>query len=145
MVFDVHYDDEHDCLIGSYSGEMSLEAVDEYAAAVSAESARHTCKLFMNDMRNAKLAFSATEIYRLPGILDAAGFDRTWKRAVVALDYLPDYRFFETVARNRGYQVRIFQNVDEAIDWLTKGKQTERPADFSLGLLKHLIHIVSMH
>ena len=30
------------------------------------------------------------------------------------------YRFFENVARNRGYELRIFSDTDEAIAWLKK-------------------------
>jgi hypothetical protein len=29
------------------------------------------------------------------------------------------YKFFETVAVNRGYNIRIFNNVEEALEWLT--------------------------
>ena len=28
------------------------------------------------------------------------------------------YDFFETVARNRGYNLMVFDNVEEAVDWL---------------------------
>ena len=28
------------------------------------------------------------------------------------------YRFLETVANNRGYNLRVFENTDEAIEWL---------------------------
>lgn len=41
--------------------------------------------------------------------------------AIVDLkEFEASYRFFENVAVNRGYSLRIFSNTDEAIAWLKK-------------------------
>jgi hypothetical protein len=38
----------------------------------------------------------------------------------------PDQRyFFETVAHNRGYDLRLFADLQEAIDWLVEGLDVE--------------------
>ncbi len=97
---------------------MNLETAMEYSKGIQKEKSAHDCKLILNDMREAELNLATVDIYYLPGMLDAAGLDRSWKRAIIATNQLEDYRFFETVARNRGYQVRVFTEKNKAMNWL---------------------------
>jgi hypothetical protein len=119
MEFNVRYNVENDCLIGSYTGRMDRDTVQPYAEEIMSIASKHTCKLFMSDIRKAQIDFSIVDIYYLPGVLDAAGLDRSWRRAIVASKQVKELCFFETVAQNRGYSVKVFADLDEAMKWLT--------------------------
>jgi hypothetical protein len=118
MTFCVHFDDEHDCFIGSFIGRLDSSTVGPYTEQLRSEASKHECRRFLNDMRRAEIDFTTFELYGLPGILGAAGFDRSWRRAIVAHEQFEDYYFYETVAVNRGYQVKVFADFDEAMTWL---------------------------
>ncbi|MHC4624374.1 MAG: hypothetical protein ACYS4W_10795 [Planctomycetota bacterium] len=97
---------------------MDSKSVKEYAKEIIGTASKHNCKRFLNDMREAQLDLSTIEIYEIPGFLDAAGLDRTSKRALVVSRQPEDYRFFENVSINRGYNVKVFEDMDEAMNWL---------------------------
>ena len=40
------------------------------------------------------------------------------ERIVDLKEFQSSYEFFETVARNRGFDLRILSDVDEALEWL---------------------------
>ena len=117
-MFEVSYDKKRDCLVGSFTGTLDLKTIAQFAKAIAAAAQTHDCKRFLNDMRKAKVDFSTVELYRMPGVLDASGLDPSWRRAIIASKQLKDYRFFETVAQNQGYSVRVFTDPDEALTWL---------------------------
>jgi hypothetical protein len=45
--------------------------------------------------------------------------DRKWKRAILCKhDQLATLGFYENVAKDKGWNVKIFTDVDEALSWL---------------------------
>jgi hypothetical protein len=64
------------------------------------------------------------EVYDL-GTGDLKEFRRPGQLKMAILDLEENrsrFRFFETVFHNRGYNLRIFSNMDEAIKWLREGE-----------------------
>ena len=118
MTFNVSYDQANKWLICSFTGTLDSKSAQVFAEAVADTASKHDCKCLLNDLRQAELDMSTVEIYHIPGMLDTTGIDLSWKRAIVAAGDLKDYRFFETVARNRGYRVRVFTDQDQAMYWL---------------------------
>ena len=55
--------------------------------------------------------------YNMPETALKAGVGRGIKRALVAKN-LNDFHFLETVFLNRGNIVKLFDNIDEAREWL---------------------------
>lgn len=126
MTFKVEYDERSDCVIGTFAGRLDKESAREYAKEIAKVSADNDCARFLNDLREAELGFSTVEIHDLPKMLneltEGAGLDRSWRRAVVGPKGKDqrDYDFFETVAANQGYTVKVFADLDKAMDWLLK-------------------------
>ena len=120
MVFDIHYDQEYNCIKGSYNGNINLEAIKEYAKEIKKTVSKHNCKHFFNDLRKANLDLSTMHIYNIPNLLIQLGIDHSWRIAIVVLKDSEDYSFFETVAVNRGHIVKLFMDPDEAMNWLTE-------------------------
>jgi hypothetical protein len=78
---------------------------------------RYNCHKFLIDMRETKIELETHVIYELPKLTAAAGIHTT-QRAIVFSGDPKDYKFFETVASNQGQAVRVFTDVNQAIDWL---------------------------
>ena len=105
------------------TGDLDLVLVTQKAAETLREADDHAASRFLIDDREAELRLDTVEIYQLPGILERLGLPRTAKLAVVYTVTSPtaaDFKFFETVALNQGFHVRLFTVLDEAIDWLTR-------------------------
>lgn len=116
--FSVHYDEECDCLVGSFAGTLNQETLKEYSIEVAKTASKHDFRYFLNDLREADVDFSLIEIINIPGILHAAGLDISWRRAIVVSANLENYRFFETAANTRGFNVEVFTDLNEAMNWL---------------------------
>ena len=124
MTFKVEYDESSDCVIGVFAGRLDTESMSEYAKEIARVSAKHNCRRFLNDLREAEIGLSTLDIHGLPKILQeftqGAAFDRSWRRAILAPKGkdVRDYDFFETVAGNQGHTVKVFADLDKAMDWL---------------------------
>ena len=124
MSFKVEYDERSNCVIGTFAGRLDMETAREYANEVMRTAAKGECRRILNDLRGAEPGFSTLDIYDLPKTLNeitqGAGPDRSWRRAVLAPKGkdVGDYDFFETVAANQGYAIKVFVGLDKAMDWL---------------------------
>ena len=119
VIADCHYDQEQDCLVGHFSGDMDIQTAELYLKEVVPMAQKHNSKRFLNDMRNANIKMGIVEIYKLPSMVIRGSFDRSWYRAVVVNEKdveLSD--FYETVALNRGIQVKRFTAIEPALHWL---------------------------
>jgi len=79
----------------------------------------HGCQKFLFDMRQAEIIGGTLETYTTGTV--PVDIDHTQVRQMIALVFvgdLTDHRFMETVAVNRGYQVRVFDSMDDAFEWL---------------------------
>ncbi len=123
MKTQIFFDAELNCVVGRFKGYLTMAAVREYIREVTAIATKHPCGRFLNDLRNAKIALSIADLYQCPGIVITEGFDRRWRRAILLaptadLDHLG---FYELAATNRGLAVKLFTDVDKAIQWLNIG------------------------
>jgi hypothetical protein len=123
----VVYDAEKRLIVIEIRGRIDKALVQNLASQVAGFSKEHNCFHVLNDAREATIFLSTLEIYSLPRtimeILSATGVDvRKFKRALVFSKNVDDFTFFETVSRNRGQNVKLFRNIDEAVSWLLKKK-----------------------
>jgi hypothetical protein len=77
----------------------------------------------LTDFREVTSMVTVNKLYELPELYDQVGVSRQMSMALL----LPvtghreeDYRFFENVCRNRGYNVRLFNDNEEAVRWLAE-------------------------
>ena len=114
------YDSQHDCLVQEFVGVVDEDLIKQQVKLVVAASKEHNCKRLLNDMRQAELGLSIVEIHEIPKFLENEGVDRSWKRAVVFSKDFRDYHFYENVAFNIGFTVKVFTDRQKSLDWLTK-------------------------
>jgi hypothetical protein len=119
MEYNVDYDQENDYLIASYEGVLNFETMKEYMREIVKKGQECNCKRLLNDLRKARIGKDTMTIFNTPEAMEKEGIDLGWIRAVVVdKQHKEDFRFYETVAMNRGHQVRLFTEFDDAINWL---------------------------
>lgn len=98
----------------------------ELAAAVTATintGKREGMRRFLGDCTELAGGHSAVDLYGLAELLQAAGVAAHFKEAIL-VPQLPsameDVRFWETACYNRGLRVRIFEDRQQALDWLAE-------------------------
>lgn len=80
----------------------------------------HRCHRFIFDLRGATIVGSTIDVFETGTV--PADTNHSQQAQMVALVYtgdLTDHRFLETVAVNRGYNLRVFGHMDEAREWVT--------------------------
>jgi len=107
------------------SGSITPELVAEICPGVSTAAREHDCKRILADLRGATRHLSTLKKYQLASRLGSFGFKRTINIAVIYSQSDSEDDFFETVAVNNGYRVRIFRDMKEAKDWLMGSGQKD--------------------
>ena len=107
------------------SGPMKLVLFKEVAAQALARAASHDLHKFLVDDREMVPELSTLELHQLPDVLERMGFAKGDRAAVLYCERSPkaeDFRFFENTALNRGFDIRLFTGMDEALNWLRSGR-----------------------
>lgn len=118
MKISVTYDEVHNCLYGKAVGAFEPKHVKEYGDEILRVARIHNCKRFLNDMREADLRLSITDLYYASAEAMIGEFDRTWKRALIVKELTKEIEFYEITATNKGLIIKVFDNYDEALKWL---------------------------
>jgi hypothetical protein len=95
-----------------------LEDVKRYGSAVIEELGASGCKGVLCDERELVYAIGTVDAYEYAKFV-AENCPRVVKVAVVCHpDFIGDARFWETASWNRGLQVQVFRDIEEAEKWL---------------------------
>lgn len=119
----VTYNQEDGLIRMELQGKVDKALVKELASRTAILAREHDCFLVLTDAREATTVLSTLEIFELPKliveILSETGVEvNKFKRALVISSDIDDFSFFETVSKNRGQNVSLFRNIDEARSWL---------------------------
>jgi len=76
------------------------------------------CKRLLFDHREAFVSAPTMQSYDRPNVYGEIGFDRSFKLATLVNEICADLKFYETVCQNRGWQMRVFDDFVNAVDWL---------------------------
>jgi hypothetical protein len=81
--------------------------------------ANQLVKVLIDHSNLASVKGDAFDVYERPQSLKDGGAKSGIKIAeVVKAEHLEHFKFFETVCRNQGLQMSIFQNKEKALSWL---------------------------
>jgi len=69
-------------------------------------------------MRSATINISVAGLFYSPKAMDESGVSRTIKRALLVPAAFEESEFLETVTRNRGHNLKVFRDIEEAKRWL---------------------------
>ena len=106
-------------------GEFDAQVLSRSTAKLAEEISRHNCSQILMDHRDATPKLPIVDIYNRPEIAASLGVQRSNRIALIYSRGEADYRFLETVARNKGFMVRVFKDIDEGIKWLNSKKRIQ--------------------
>jgi len=116
--FTVQYLPEEEIIRVHLKGAFDAQSFSMTTSKVAEEASRSNCSHILMDHREATRHLSTTEIFERPKIALKFGLSRASKIALVYSTKEDDYQFVETVGKNRGFDVKVFADMDEAIRWL---------------------------
>lgn len=121
MEWKIEYQKDHGIVYVRLAGPGDHESWQKMAVECVAIAGEQNCNRFLVDERDATFESSISNIYSWSEDMDEGGITRANKVAFLYSDSpanRSDYRFFETVSRNRGYNIRIFDDQLKAVAWL---------------------------
>ncbi|NQT12687.1 MAG: hypothetical protein HQ582_08060 [Planctomycetes bacterium] len=123
---------EHGIVAATVEGRLTVDVARLAISEMAEVSARHHIDLLLLDLRSAKMAISTTDIYFLPSHFADVGLTGRHKLALAVAQDRRDHDFLETVSSNRGYSVRVFEDVQKATSWLKGSAQSTATPDRQL-------------
>ena len=130
MPFTITYNLETGFVEAKVQGTISFDEIKEIYSKYVQTTMENESFLYLADYREATLDLSTTELYDLPKILSdivaplGINVHKLRRAAVIAKGLkgkqLGDYGFYETVTLNRWQNTKLFEDMDEAIKWLSR-------------------------
>jgi len=123
MSYDLTIEKKDDVLWSTATGTRSLETVLAMSKDILAACTEKKVAKVLIDVRKLEGRLGTIEAYEIvnrhfPKIQDRSVITHC---AIVDLkEFEHSYRFFEDVAVNRGFTLRIFSEPDEALEWLKR-------------------------
>ncbi|MCC7492060.1 MAG: hypothetical protein IT204_06945 [Fimbriimonadaceae bacterium] len=110
-----------DLLLVTASGyDESLAEVQAYGLAVIEAALAHGCRRVLCDERQLEYRLGTVDTYQAAAFLAEQAPALGRAALVCAPECAPDAAFWETVAVNRGLQVRAFQSLTDAQAWIAE-------------------------
>ena len=119
----VYQPHEPGIILVKLQGPLTLAEVRQVMAEVLRLASEHQCFRVLSDAQELDLKLSMGDVYYLPDMFAELGsnlglFVRKFKRAILTAPNDEILKFFETVAKNRGQNVKLFQAEEPARQWL---------------------------
>ena len=123
MAFKLSFDQTNKIIQSVVRSPFNWVLLEKMVPALAQSLNETGYKKLLLDFRKSKIAMSTMMIYKTPKKLfdtfQTFGIDiRFVKRALVVASGINDFQFLENVSENQGQYVKIFEDYDEAIDWL---------------------------
>lgn len=121
MPWSMEFTDEGRILKVLIQGRISSSEVSEITRESVATAVKTQVTRIVLDCADAKMDVPILDVYKLPDLYSAQGLSRQVHAAVIMSreGYRRDiYEFYEDVCRNRGYFVRLFEQEQDAWNWV---------------------------
>lgn len=124
MTFAVTYLEEYGVVETAHSGRVTGQELQQALAATGACADEHACKRHLMDASAVEQRGNSTlDILNVAQVLSALAPGTIERQAIVpppSPEGRQDLHFFETAARNRGVNTRVFASRDQALARLTE-------------------------
>lgn len=119
----ITYNSEKHIIETKVQGDLTEREADVLISEMAQLAMEKNCFLFITDYREATLNLSTIALHRVPQKVEEEArlmgiHPSKFKRAIVVSSHLKDFRFFETVTLNSGQNIKMFQDMNEALQWL---------------------------
>lgn len=105
----------------TYSGNISDEEFRCAIAEFIKFNSEKQCLLVLTDLREMTVTPSILNVYDSINMFEKMGIDNRTSEALILQENKfveKNIKFYENACQNRGYNVRIFYNREDAIAWL---------------------------
>ena len=100
------------------TGTYQLSGLSEMVKTVSEKFQEFNCNKCLIDHRKADVSLKTVPSYHRPKLYNEAGFGSNQKGAILFKEITDEHRFFEDTIRNQGWNLRVFDDHDAAMEWL---------------------------
>ncbi len=118
----VEYNPELGVVMFKYVGRVTVENFKKETIVGLDLAKKNNTNLFLIDDTDLEDAGSIFDLYDLPKFYEEIGADRNSKVALIlpppGTAAAEDAHFYETTCQNQGWQVKVFSERQEAINWL---------------------------
>ena len=121
MPYKIDYLEDEKIITIKNTGEITFADFLEQTRKALELARTKNARLFLSDNILLENKAKLSEIFKLPKIYDEIGASRRNKLAVLITkraSMAKDAQFFETICLNRGWNVKVYTNYNEAIVWL---------------------------
>jgi hypothetical protein len=129
MPWTMQHVDGSQILVMGYQGKITAEELMEANQQAMGQLVGRNINKVLVDCSTARADMPILDVYKLPDLYVAEDMSRMIRVAMI----LPKdgykreiYEFYEDVCRNRGFQVRVFDDGDAAWKWLKGGSGAPR-------------------
>jgi hypothetical protein len=105
-------------LLLTSQGSMDVPSANAMVQALVEAAEKYQCRNHLIDHRATTFAFKFTDYYERPAVNAKLGITRLFRTAMIFSKLTNETIFMENVFRNRGYNMRHFDDLDEALNWL---------------------------
>lgn len=120
MSYSLRHNPDIDCIVLTFEDMITIDSIREVAPQVARMCEETGCQRILNDISAVTIDVSFIEIFGSPEIMDKSNVSRSTKRALVVPSTFTDARFLETVTRNRGHNLMVFEDIEEVKQWLLR-------------------------
>lgn len=122
MAWHVEYNMELRLVECKVYGTITVDEINEAVEKVITLAGEKATHLILVDDKKLENTVETLEIYEMPKFYAELNIDRKMKVALILPDapqLKEDLKFYETVCRNRGWNIASFEERKDAILWLT--------------------------
>jgi hypothetical protein len=119
MKWEINYNKNNNIIAAKVEGTIDIESEEKLRNEVFDSMKNNGCRLLLLDLNKAEIGLSTFEIYDIPRKYMEQSVSRNTKMAILYPESESrDFNFYETVSRNAGYDVMLFQEFEAAMKWL---------------------------
>jgi hypothetical protein len=116
--YTIQYLPDRGYTIATFKKQVTPELALELMVELLDVANKQKCSRFLVDLRGVPVMASTIDTFELPGRLTKVGFAPEHRLAIVYSNNESDHKFLETVSQNRGLQIKAFDDLNEAENWL---------------------------
>ena len=121
MNWEFFYHKDHNYLEVKVSGPLTSGELNQMAIERWNKLQELKCKTVLFDFTQITNMLATVAIYHRPEETEKVGILRgNRSAAIVPEKYWKDFKFMETVYQNQGYDLNVFKNKEDAINYLIK-------------------------
>ncbi len=118
MVSKINYDKENDLIVVNPEGKFNSMDARQMMEQWKTLAKRSHSSGFIIDFSDAEVVTNSFKMFDFANEFNKHGISRSMKVAVVADRDIRTHRFFEVLARKKGFNVFTFYDVKTAKEWL---------------------------